>query len=261
MDRNISAAELPDLLFHYEFVEKVGEGGNSEVWSIKAKDGLLYATKIPDSPGPDLYEASTMSHLAKHPNSSPFLTFYGVYNYDGKIAIVNELFVGNSIRELPTDSLDEEPLTEIVTSIFSQLDYLHERGLNHGDVHSGNLLYNSQRVVFIDITPQVYDDKINPKIWAEIVRTTLPFWNKAISDGMTPAIIMTTKDIFDAGMIVRSLITGLPQPTYRDFVVNPRLYEITSEYPELDKLVNSCINLDLTERPSAVDILKYLGAY
>lgn len=172
---------IPPLLFHYELIDKIGEGGNSNVWSVKSKDNKLYACKIPldaDLNADIVYEATTMSQVSKYPNQSTFLTFYGVYENKELIVMVSELFSGTPLSDLTLSirqgkiTLTEHQILFIVRSILEQLSYLHRKRLNHGDVHNTNILYIPNRVVLIDITNQKYRPEMSSiPIEAEVTRT------------------------------------------------------------------------------------------
>src|SRR4029077_16281649 len=129
-------AVAPVLTLYFEFVNKIGEGGNSTVWSIKDKDGKLFACKIPDEGTEEMIinEASTMSRISKYPNKSPFLTFYGVYSYGNKPVAVYELFDGQVLSNLIGHKLNEAQLLNIAKQLFEQVAYLNNLGTCHGDI-------------------------------------------------------------------------------------------------------------------------------
>lgn len=260
-----SIAIFPSLLFHYELINKIGEGGNSTIWSLQSKDGLLYAAKIPlDNELNELIfeEANIMSQIAKRPNLSPFLTFYGLYTYNDLIVSVNELFIGIPLSDLIMDSfLGDITLTEfeilfVAKSIFEQLSILHQQGLNHGDISNSNILHNSNRVVLIDITNLKYDQaRTSVEIEAEVTRTTPNFWIEAVALGITPSSLYQKKDVFETGEILRELMGYEKLPPWNEFILNSNRYHISSQYPKLDKLINSTLNINIIERPSVNDVL------
>jgi serine/threonine protein kinase len=114
-------ATAPVLTFHFDFVEQIGKGGNSTVWSVRTKDGRLFACKIPDKGGEDMIikESQIMSGISKY----PFLTLYGIYSHNGIPVSVYELFEGQElislieyIRENPASKLTEQQILQVAKS-------------------------------------------------------------------------------------------------------------------------------------------------
>jgi serine/threonine protein kinase len=265
MDTNKILNIIPPLLSHYELQQQIGEGGNSTVWTVKSKDDKLYACKIPEEANELIIdEADIMGQVAKYPNNSPFLTFYGIYSYNELTVMVTELFKGEMLANLidivrKGTTLSEYQILSIAKSLLEQLSYLHNKGLNHGDVSNSNILYNSDRVVLIDITNQKYYlEWTNPETEAEVTRTTTKSWLNAINSGISSSLLYQKKDIFELGEIIRDLMGYRPTPPWQEFILNPDMYKVSSDYPTLNFLVNSAMNMDISQRPSSDNLLSYI---
>ena len=261
---------LPLLIIHYDLVTQIGEGSFSKVWEIKDKDGKSYACKIPEDKEhsiPLVNEAQIMSHISKYPNTGPFLTFYGLYSYGNKPVMVSELFHGEQLQLLIIAVagnriiLTEDQILYITKLIFEQISYLHNKGFAHGDLHGGNILYNKDRLVLIDVGGQGLLEQFDNESNAEIVNTTVEIWNKAIKSGISPNILVQKGDIFDAGILIYRLVMKFNTPHLEAFIANNDKYKLVSKYPKIDVIVNSCMNIDITQRPSADDILTYINTY
>jgi len=275
---------LPSLLFHYELVELINEGGNSVVWSVKDKDNNLYACKIPfenlNSEGlPEssneplnsmiVDEAKSMSQLSKFPNTSPLLTFYGMYEYNKIPVIVEELFIGYPLNDFITDPdkrkiLTPDKLLLLAKGIFEQLLYLHQRGLNHGDLHTGNVLYNPEgipgrQVFLIDISSQIYEPDENPEITADVTNTTLDYWLKAISI-LDPQSLFQKKDVFEVGESLYRLM-GYNETSWKNFIKNINIAQYSVNTQKLIHIINSAIDEDISKRPSVKILLNYINDY
>lgn len=250
---------LPSLSLHYELVKKIGEGGNSTVWSVKNKDDV-YACKIPldnDLNQDIIDEATTMSLISKYPNPSKFLTFYGIYEHNGLAVMISELFAGDLLSNLRINkvNLSIKQIIFIAKSILEQLLFLHEKNLNHGDLHDNNILFNPRRVVLIDVTNQKYYPDTSNNIEAEVTRTLPQYYIKAINSGISPVSLYQKKDIFEFGETIRGLMGYDDLPPWHEFIQNPEIYKINSQNLGLDILINSAMNIDITQRPTANDLL------
>ena len=95
-------------------------------------------------------EIKKYEKLGKYPN---FLEYYGTTNTPIGHCLVLE-YLPNSVH---LDKLDTQTIfrlfPQIVDQAVSALEYLHSRGLTHGDIHYGNLLwdFNQNRLVMIDL--------------------------------------------------------------------------------------------------------------
>ncbi len=259
---------LPNFLFHFNLVEVIGEGGNSTVWKTEKLNGGFFTVKIPYVGVDDdmiINEAKLMSVLSKLPNNSPFLTFYGLYSYGDHPVIVSELFSGDELHELIQKirqnkiQLSEHKILWIIKSIFEQISYLNKAGMNHGDINASNVLYNKKRVVLIDISNHRDVEGRSINIKAEESRTTIKFYAKAIIQGWSPQNILDQKDIFETGELLMKLLGFHSYRTWEEFEANPYKFRVDSQYEKLNIIVNSCMEIDITKRPSADDVIKFIN--
>ena len=246
---------LPSLTRHYTLLDVIGVGGNSEVYLCQKKqDSTQYACKIPDDGVEELVwdEAKIMSAISKHPNESPFLEFHGLYEHLSKPVIVSEILVDSkSLSGLVAETYKE--IASIIRPLLEQLIWLHDRGSNHGDVGAHNVIYNTTRVVFVDVGNYKYNYNTNISITAEELRTTPEYLLDAATD-MSGADMMSKKDVFDFGDLVRELI-GKPPPAWQEFLMDRRVNEISSEYGWVADIINAASNLDISARATAQQLL------
>lgn len=246
---------LPPLTLYYNFVKEINTGGNAVVWSIIDNNGKSFACKIPKIGRENImyFEAAIMGKVAKYPNNSPFLTFYGIYSYKDQPVIVMELFDGYQLSNLKI-KLTEQQLLYMAKQLYSQLAYLNNVGTCHGDVSFNNILYNNTRILFIDIGGQNYNIHTEDFKFAE---TTIEYWNKAINLGYDSNELLWKGDVFNLGKIFRRLITGVSISEY-DYMQNPNLYKLNTGYSTMDIIVNSSMEVDISIRPSAKQIVEYI---
>jgi serine/threonine protein kinase len=102
-------------------------------------------------------EAENYEKLGPHPN---FLEYYGSYDSPvGKCIVLEYLSNFSTFEEMFGTSPDN--FLEIVTQSYAALDYLHSKGLTHGDLGSPiNILWDhdKNRVVIIDLEGRSIDE-------------------------------------------------------------------------------------------------------
>ncbi len=187
-----------------------------------------------------IHEANIMSKISAYPNTGYFLTFYGLYSYKNNPVMVSELFEGYGLYHLLKVNLSEPQLLYISKVIFEQLKYLHDNGFSHGDVHNNNIMYNSTRIVLIDISNYEYDESLSDHINAEIYRTQTKYIKNVSRD-----ILLQKKDIYDAGEVIKELST----------------YNQASIYDSINIIIQQCMTIDINKRPYADEILKLINSF
>ena len=254
-------SDPPNLTSHYTLVDHIADGGSSTVWSVRSKDNKLFACKIPYPDDEDfvLIESIYMKRISQYPNASPFLTFYGLYEHEGSPVMVTELFQGEELAGLSdkisqglTAQLTNDEILHIAKCILEQVVYLNNIGMCHGDIHNSNILYDGNRAVLIDITGDYTDpNDIHPTM----LMTTDEYLNKAVDSNP----LIWKKDIFDIGIVLRELVVYDTNPIlYHDFVSKSDKYKIVSGCSKLDMVVNSALQLDISQRSSAKRMLRYV---
>ncbi|MGM0575820.1 MAG: protein kinase domain-containing protein [Myxococcota bacterium] len=145
--------ELPSTLGlpehdRYEFVEKLGEGGNGVIYRAVDKTlgrqlaiKMIGQTALPSDVAKRFFlrEAQTAARL-NHPG---IVTIYDMGEIEGRSYIAMELIDGESLADRlagGSGRISPEALMPIVQSLCSALDYAHERGVIHRDVKLENVM-------------------------------------------------------------------------------------------------------------------------
>ena len=132
----------------YEFVDKLGEGGNGVIY--RAKDKMLGRelaikmigqTALPSDLAKKFFlrEAQTAAQL-NHPG---IVTIYDMGEIEGASYIAMELIDGESLADKlvrGTGVMDPRDAKEVVDQLCAALDYAHARGVIHRDVKLENVM-------------------------------------------------------------------------------------------------------------------------
>lgn len=256
------ALTLPELTRHYTVGELIGTGTTSRVYLVTDNcSGEEFACKIPED-DEDLietvyHEAETMSKISKYPNESPFLTFYGLYEYMSRPVLVSEYFSGaKDLGELKIKSIDQ--MAPIFRQLLIQLEWLHNRGFNHGDIGMHNVMYSGNRFVFIDVSNNAVETDF---VTGGDFNTTKQYLNIALEKGMKGKELLIKADIFEFGAyIVHALITG-EVVLFEELIEDPKAHMIDSYFGWAANLGNAAMTLDISKRPSATELLKMIPEF
>jgi hypothetical protein len=145
-------------------ISRLGDGGFADVWKAKDELDRDVAVKIVRASGAVLSSALTHAKaLARtsHPNVVSVISLETVTdpetgaNVDG---IVMELLEGVTLAErLEGPKLSAAEARKIGTAIASAIAHIHQQGMEHGDLHDGNIMIAGNTIKVIDI---LYTDSL-----------------------------------------------------------------------------------------------------
>ena len=133
------------MLGHYRILEKIGSGGMGEVY--RAQDERLDREVAIKFLPPESFrkrtslkrlqiEATALARL-NHPN---ICTIYDVDEHDGRLFIVMELLVGDTLAErIAGRPLRLDELLELAIQIADALETAHAKGIVHRDIKPSNI--------------------------------------------------------------------------------------------------------------------------
>lgn len=251
----------------YESMERLGAGGNGEVWRAKGTQGevaikiLKRASKAPADARPRFSrEMETMRKLAGVPGVLPLLDVPLSKDGDTEQWFVMPLATPLRMQLGPDASLKE--ICQAHSALAAALERVHQNGISHRDIKPDNLYYFNEQWCLGDFGLADYPDaeeltvsgrKLGPAFY--IAPEMLNHAAKA--DG-------AKADIYSLGKTLWVIATGqtYPMPGVHDPTFSGGAITTYRDDPRstlLDELVYRMTLLDPGQRPDAGTIAHELG--
>jgi eukaryotic-like serine/threonine-protein kinase len=267
-------------IFHYEIVEKLGEGGMGVVY--RARDTKLDRTValkfLPPSVSPSdddkkrfIQEAKAAATL----NHQNICTIHDIQEHDNQLFIVMEYIEGQTLRERMERRKDAPIPVKLAVDIGIQvaegIAAAHENGIIHRDIKPENIMLKKDgRVVVMDFGLA----KLRVK---GVSRLTIAGSTLGTRGYMAPEQVQGLEvdhraDIFALGVLLFELISG--ESPFKGAHEMAMAYEIVNVDPPmlssvkpgidpaLDRITSECLYKDKYERyQSASEIVKELKRF
>jgi hypothetical protein len=255
----VRAAAQPATLGHYTLIERIGTGGQGEVW--KAHDesrGVDIALKVlarAAARNPAAWETLEREHdisgRLEHPG---ILQVLAPERIGDVMVLPMELAAGGDLRRLRGAGYLE--IVPVLLEVAEALEYAHARGVVHRDLKPGNVLFDSRgRVKLADFG--IAELLPGPGVPAEArAGGHSPFSSSPQQlRGEPPS---AADDIYGLGALAYELLSGNP-PYYPNFelrrVLNqpvPELVPLRPIPPELSAIVMRMLAKSAAERPATM---------
>ncbi|KAG4302224.1 hypothetical protein PCK1_001496 [Pneumocystis canis] len=206
-------------------------------------------------------EISMLSQL-KQVDAQNVVRYHGSFLYDTRLWVIMDFCEGGSIRTLMKSCrIEEKYLSVIIREILIALNCIHRAGIIHRDIKAANILVTNEGQV------QLCDFGVAAQLSANnFKRSTFagtPYWMapEVITEGVSYNF---KADIWSLGITVYEIATGNPpfadQEPMRAIILIPRSPPTRLEGSQfsshLKEFVAICLNEDVDERPSAIELLK-----
>ncbi|PKY49433.1 kinase-like protein [Rhizophagus irregularis] len=156
-------------------------------------------------------------------------------------------------------------IVDILWSISTGLESIHEHGLVHGHLHGGNILIESEmNSVDAKIADTGLHGPVDKQVSSEQIYGVIPFVAPEVLDG---SAISKESDIYSFGMIMWMLSAGIrphndrphDKQLIQEICSGLRPNEINGTPPVFSRLMLQCLDANPLNRPTASQICECLG--
>lgn len=276
----------PAMLAHYRLLEKIGSGGQSDVW--RALDTRLdreVALKLlPSGAEGDAERLSLFKGEARavaalnHPH---IVTLYSIEESGGRTFMTMELLRGQTLRDLiPEKGLTAAAFYNLALPLADAVGAAHAGGVIHGDLKPANIMINETGTLKVldfglarldrpAVKPEAREDTSTLRLELDgLLVGTLPYMSPEHVRGRP---LDARSDIFSLGIMLYEMLTGgLP---FRGASVPELMASILKDEPPplaarrsdlpggLGRIVGRCLEKDPERRyQAAVDLRNELDA-
>jgi len=272
---------IGQTIFHYNILEKLGEGGMGVVY--RARDThldrfvalkVLPAEKVanPERKQRFVQEAKTASSL-NHPN---IITIYDIGQAEGVDFISMELVTGKTLdRVIPRRGMRLNDALKYAIQIADALARAHSAGIVHRDVKPGNIMVNEEGLVKVldfglaKLTECIPGDNeedtcsMRPTTEEGKIVGTVAYMSPEQAEGRK---VDARSDIFSFGSVLYEMVTGgkafhgdTKASTLASILKdNPRpAGQLVNGFPrEVDRLISRCLRKEINQRFQHMDDVK-----
>ena len=256
----LRAAAQPTTVGHYTLIERVGTGGQGEVWRAHDESrGVDIGLKIlaPSAArNPEAWDALEREHAIstrlQHPG---ILQVLPPERFDDVVVLPMELAAGGDLRRLRGAGYLE--IVPVLLEAAEALEYAHARGVVHRDLKPGNVLFDSRgRVKLADFGIAA----LLPAAGAGAAESRgaghSPF--SASPEQLRGEPPSAADDIYGLGALAYELLSGHP-PYYPNFDLKraltqpvPQLVPTRQIPPELGQIVMRMLAKSAADRPATM---------
>jgi serine/threonine protein kinase/tetratricopeptide (TPR) repeat protein len=258
----VRAAAQPTTLGRYTLLERIGTGGQGEVWRAHDESrGVDVALKVLPPPlarNPAAWETLEREHsIAGRLQHPGILQILPPERLEDVVVLPMELATGGDLRRLRGAGYLE--IVPVLLEAAEALEYAHARGVVHRDLKPGNVLFDSRgRVKIADfgIAALLPAASAAEGAWELRGAGHSPF--SASPQQLRGEPPSAADDIYGLGALAYELLSGHP-PYHPNFDLKRALTQPVPDLvpprqipPELGELVMRMLAKSATDRPSSM---------
>ncbi|EXX71949.1 Tpk1p [Rhizophagus irregularis DAOM 197198w] len=235
-------------------------------WKRKDKNKIFALKRLNDSKN---VKSEFINEIASHykvNSNSNIIKLYGI-TQDPKTEhylMILEYAENGNLRNylIKNNKLNWENKISFLNDIAIGLEYIHEKEINHQNLHTGNLLYMDDiRICITDIGLCKPDDTNNNNVYG-----VLPYIAPEILQGQN---YTNAADIYSYGIIMYEVISGLP-PFYDVChdenlaikICNGHRPRFSIKVPQLIvQLIKRCLDSNPSNRPTIKEITRIISQW
>ncbi|MCC7209815.1 MAG: serine/threonine protein kinase [Anaerolineae bacterium] len=213
VDRTQFAAQEGATLDIYQLVERIGRGGEADVWSawdtvarrVVAIKVVLTTDSRPAT-GSSRIEFSREAHLVtrlRHPHIVPL---YDYGERPGLRYLTMRFMVGGSLSDvIHRGALPPADFARLAVPIADSLDFIHSNAIVHRDLKPGNVLLDSRRTPCLSDFGLAREVALDSTLPIHSARGTLPYMSPEQWRGER---ILPQSDLYSLGIMFFEMLTG-----------------------------------------------------
>ncbi|MBX3082311.1 MAG: serine/threonine protein kinase [Anaerolineae bacterium] len=200
------------MLAFYQLLEKIGQGGEAEVWSAwDTQSECVVAVKIVRNTSSAFSYISSMQFLKeaqiikrlRHPN---VVQLYDFGEMSGLRFLVSRYMIGGSLAmRLKSGPLPIAEFATIATVLATTLDYLHVNAIVHRDLKPGNVLLDAKQVPYLTDFGLAREIPMGSTIPMHTPEGTLPYMSPEQFRGEQ---LSFRSDLYSFGVMMFEMLTG-----------------------------------------------------
>ena len=241
-------------LDEYKVINKIADGGNSEVYLVTDVDGNEYALKL-------LNKNLTKEKIKRFKNEMDFCQRTNHENIikvvdNGNIPDKEELFYimhiyNKTLRDYINDDHSIEELLGMFISILNGVNYYISKGIIHRDIKPENILISNEGIpVITDFgIAHFEEDELKTIVKTRINSKMANFQYASPEQREIGTTISYKSDIFSLGLILNEMFTK-KVPSGASY---KRVKDINDEYAFIDKVINKMIAQNPKDRYDSIN--------